>query len=669
MSFFRKIISFILVIATIFSLCVTVCASEYSSYTVANWWDFWVHSSYVSGKSAPDYDGVPIAWLNSSLCSQLSGEICLSSDDGWHHGTEIYDYNVNTGRGVAICTYCGERFKFSGEAVEDAYSSYVSTLDSTVVSSTSSTASNVATFPRLADLSADEGHDIPYSRTTQGSMDVWYFDAGDDFYFWEVWSEPFTVSSTCTLDISLLAEHPEPTSFYGYYLFSYDASSDSLTGRAVDSYKYDSSSGTYKWTSGSAPALSPGTYIFRINSILSSRYFYTYYLPWVQLPSGCSVVGSSADANSRPAALMQSISDYNATDGSSKYYIGTADSSGQITNVYAPNIFVEDTKIFTIPETGQQIQCTDWTYNYFTDYGVGAYLLNVKDGTYSYNGVPIKTIGIEYWDDFLWICGFSQSQSELLELTSNCESDYDAALILTSLAVFMDTYYYTVVNEVEEGQHVHSYSLGSSVSPTCTTSGLMTMVCSECGESYLMTVPPLGHDWKSVKHVDTQYDDDGNIVDVGYSLYECSRCKEQYMDYDDGAGPPASSEDVSFWDRIKNAFLDALASLIENILAFITDVLSAILDLVFDLLSFFFDFLTNTVISGIGNFFSSFTDGSLFEFFQSDDGTGYALPEGVAGVFAFFSSLFMVLPSDLRYLLVFGIGLLFFLAIVKLVKE
>lgn len=164
-------------------------------------------------------------------------------------------------------------------------------------------------------------------------------------------------------------------------------------------------------------------------------------------------------------------------------------------------------------------------------------------------------------------------------------------------------------------------------------------------------------------------DEDGNVLEYAYTLYECSRCKEQYQDYEN-TGPPASDEDLSFWDRIKNAFLNTLSVLIEKALNFITEVLGMILDLVLDLLSFFFDFLTGTVISGIGNFFSAFTDGSLFEFFRSgEDGTGYQLPEGISAVFAFFSGLFLVLPSELRYLLVFGIGLIFFLAVFKLVRE
>lgn len=94
-----------------------------------------------------------------------------------------------------------------------------------------------------------------------------------------------------------------------------------------------------------------------------------------------------------------------------------------------------------------------------------------------------------------------------------------------------------------------------------------------------------------------------------------------------------------------------------------------LLFLVTDLLSFFFDFLTGTVISGIGGFFSSFTDGSLFQFFQSDDGTGYALLEGIAGVFAFFSGVIMLLPWELRSLLIFGIAAMVLLGVFKLVKS
>lgn len=137
---------------------------------------------------------------------------------------------------------------------------------------------------------------------------------------------------------------------------------------------------------------------------------------------------------------------------------------------------------------------------------------------------------------------------------------------------------------------------------------------------------------------------------------------------------------TGLWDRIKTAFSDALASIIESLMTFITDVLQLVLDLVYDLLSFFFDFLSTEVVTGIANLFSSFTDGSLLVFFQQDitstDENGnevtttvIALPEGIAAAFAFFAGVIMILPDELRNLMIFGVGALILIGILKLAKS
>ncbi len=151
-------------------------------------------------------------------------------------------------------------------------------------------------------------------------------------------------------------------------------------------------------------------------------------------------------------------------------------------------------------------------------------------------------------------------------------------------------------------------------------------------------------------------------------------------------GDPNYSPDSSggggtgLWDRIKTAFSDALASIIESLMSFITDVLQLVLDLVYDLLAFFFDFLSTEVVTGIANLFSAFTDGSLLVFFQQEvtttdeDGnevttTVIGLPDGITTAFAFFAGVIMILPEELRNLLIFGVGALILIGILKLAKS
>ena len=136
----------------------------------------------------------------------------------------------------------------------------------------------------------------------------------------------------------------------------------------------------------------------------------------------------------------------------------------------------------------------------------------------------------------------------------------------------------------------------------------------------------------------------------------------------DGAGGGTSTAPSS----IKEALAAALSALIESLFAVITTVLQSLLGLVTDMLSFLFGFLTDTVLGGIREFFSIFTDGSLFEWFQQTGEDGSAstgLPSEIGTAFAFISGVIMLLPGELRGVLFFGIGLMLLLAVFKLIKE
>lgn len=373
--------------------------------------------------------------------------------------------------------------------------------------------------------------------------------------------------------------------------------------------------------------------------------------------SGLSISRSGqtvVPASTRVSSLTQTINNYNTTNNTTNYYIGTTDASGNVNQVYDPALFDEQTMVFTEPVSGIQYQCVGWKYYY----DQRAYVLELADNSLSYNGTDIKYLILAYGDDAVHIEGYS-SETTLDNL------DF----------VFADDYVYVIATAVNEGaDHEHVYTSETITAPTCTEQGVRRYTCEICGYTRDEKIPATGHAWEITETVETEVNENGDVTKLGYTVYTCSVCGETYKQYDGTGqpGPPGSDDSGTssgFWDRIKNAFLNALATLIEKVLDFITKVLGTILDLLYDLLSFFFDFLTSTVISGIGGFFSSFTDGTLFQFFQSEDGTGYALPEGVVTVFAFFSGLFLCLPADLRALLMFGIALTFFLAVFKLVKS
>ena len=137
-----------------------------------------------------------------------------------------------------------------------------------------------------------------------------------------------------------------------------------------------------------------------------------------------------------------------------------------------------------------------------------------------------------------------------------------------------------------------------------------------------------------------------------------------------GGSGSGSGETKSFWNRIADAFTSGLTTLIEGVFSLITEILRTLLSLVTDMLSFFFGFIGETVLGGISDFFSVFTDGSLLDGFQQTDESGNTttqLPEGVGAVFADFSGMISALPAELLGVLVVGIALLFLLGVIMLI--
>ena len=152
-------------------------------------------------------------------------------------------------------------------------------------------------------------------------------------------------------------------------------------------------------------------------------------------------------------------------------------------------------------------------------------------------------------------------------------------------------------------------------------------------------------------------------------------------------GSSGNDQDKTFWQRVKGIFENALAEILEALLELITKILDLVLGMIYDLLEFFFGLLTDGVLGAIDSFFDALTDGALLQFFRTEEPlldeygqpvvdengdpvmvTVVALPSGVAGVFAFISATIMALPADVRSVLIFGVGALLLLAVLKLFK-
>lgn len=89
--------------------------------------------------------------------------------------------------------------------------------------------------------------------------------------------------------------------------------------------------------------------------------------------------------------------------------------------------------------------------------------------------------------------------------------------------------------------HVHNYVSTVTTEPGCLTPGEAIFTCPADGDTYVGSVPAVGHDWQVKQQVHTEYDNSGELIQQGYTIYKCSRCGEEYRSDDSvHPSPPAT---------------------------------------------------------------------------------------------------------------------------------
>ncbi len=187
---------------------------------------------------------------------------------------------------------------------------------------------------------------------------------------------------------------------------------------------------------------------------------------------------------------------------------------------------------------------------------------------------------------------------------------------------------YTVVNE-----------------PTCLSAGSKTGACSLCGATKKETIPATGHTWVIKKSLATAYDDEGNLVQQGYTIYKCSICGEEYKDVD-GVGPPGSSsedEGGGFWAWVG----DKLGGLLSAVLDLLGGLVGGLIDGLVSLLEMLLGKL-GTVVEAILSVFA-------------------VLPSLFTGFLDLLSALFPFLPEEIMTVLTFGIIACVVIGIIRLI--
>lgn len=389
------------------------------------------------------------------------------------------------------------------------------------------------------------------------------------------------------------------------------------------------------------------------------------------------VAPSGTDDSSRTYALMEALNAYNSgnsyVDNSTtvNYFIGSLGSDGSVTDVYSPVLYDEETLIFTEPVTGTQYQTNGWTY----DYTSRSYYMTLDSGTMYIDGTEVTAVYLVYGDDNVEISYFSGSGG-----TELIQTDTYAYVMVSQSTCNINGHTYTYEdvsaptcttpgerkytcsvcgNEYAEdipasGGHAYEYSIYQVA--TCTTAGIGLYVCSGCGDQYTEPIAATGHIDQILETVPTVYDDEGIVVSLGYTVYECTVCGDQRRVNDE---IPEESHGLI------SGITSAIVSFAKKAWSAISSGIGKVFGGFADLLGGIFGFFTDTVVGGIKSFFSTLSDDSILGYYQDDTGT-VTLPEGMSSAMATIPSFFGALPAELQAPVIFGIAALFLIAALKL---
>ncbi|MCI9223079.1 MAG: hypothetical protein HFF22_06870 [Oscillospiraceae bacterium] len=195
----------------------------------------------------------------------------------------------------------------------------------------------------------------------------------------------------------------------------------------------------------------------------------------------------------------------------------------------------------------------------------------------------------------------------------------------------------------------HAWAETSRTDPSCTAPGSASFSCSKCGETKTDKLPATGHTWQILRTVQTAYDEEGNLVQQGYTIYQCAVCSEQYKD-DQGTGPPggggSTGEDKeTIWDKIANFFgsiVDGIAGIFEAILGKLLDALTALSEMLMGKVKD----VVEVVLSVLDE-----------------------VPKLFDGFLNFLGVVFPFIPAEITLLLTFGVIAVVFIGIIKAIRR
>lgn len=520
---------------------VPVCATD--DYTsTGSFWQNVARKKWLSG------------FLGSSLIGWVCDDVCSESSDKKHHGSlKSYDQNPDKSY-TAICDFCSAEFPVYDADLSAAYDNYVETLPAPGYNSAGhlliqlayKPGENLVTKPSNA---SGSGYPVPYFKEdSSSSVRTDVLDSGKHLTFVRTnlgsgisYRYPYCVYSSFLFPISGFyrmtnSKHCD----YTYFC------SDSSSAKSFTYYPESSDLSYHK--AGDVFSDWGKDYMFPTNfpSQLVFSWSAHLYGPVFEVIPDTALSDDTYNINTRPTSII----------GGNYGIVGD---NGQITKVEDNSTIVNETNnTYYNPATGTTVPIVNWSY----DYSDRSYKVTLESG---------DTATITYGDENITISQITTTEGDTI--TNNY------------------TIYYLVDGSGSENPPApcdHAWTETNTTPATCTVPGSKLSTCSKCQQTKKDPIPALGHDWQVKQTVTTEYDDTGQLIQEGYTIYECSRCKEQYKAAS-GTSPPVNPSDP-----------DASGD----------GVFSGIFGLLLDFLGFFFKTFKDFTKSGVQAFLKALQDGT-----------------------------------------------------------
>ena len=626
---FKRIIAVILVFVT------TFCLFSFSAQAT-------LHGDFVSQSDFYVWLAGQADWLKDLIDwgdnFASDDAICPESDDLRHHSSSGGNEFTGLDGNVHIqcwCDYCGSRYY-----VEVSQAEYFELLKEAYGTPSTDTSEGSGYVKKVQDelgttVIGSSGLQIslPCTSFSESSFHSYIRSLEDtslgypfDLYFEVTGSDSYSLK--ITFDSSFVA----PISgFYTRFIEIYSSCHSEFGEGLNESYRYGEDYTLDKY-SNYMVAVGPTNYTVKGVKVFTGTGGYSDCSITIKLPKG----RLSHHFYGRAYYIVEpdnfNLNNYTASIGgvssrptSFTGDIGIIGDNGHLTKVEGNQIFNETTNNYYNPSTGTTSTVTDWFY----DYSDRSYHLTMESG---------DTVTVTYGDENITV--------------QEGDTTYNVYYIIEGSAS---------TDSCPEGG-AHDWQAGETVDATCTVTGFKTETCSKCGEERTTELPALGHKWKVKQSIQTKYDENGELLQQGYTIYECERCGEQYKSTD-GAGPPggmtpgsgpgsgtgsdsgSGEDDESIWSKL-GKFLGTLG---DGFLDFVLALIGKILDWLISLAEFLGDKLvavTKVILD-------------IFDF----------LPGLFTGFLTFLESAFGFLPTEIVMLLTFGIAAIVFIGIIKAIRR